>query len=120
MVATIELELPPLWQASGARIPKLVNDRIQRSFEQYDEANPDVWRLFVKFSNDAYLAGQRMGAKAIIERIRWECRVELRLKTKFKINNNHVSRYVRKLIAMDPRFNGFFETRRLAVQRKAG
>ena len=41
------------------------------TFEQYDKASPEVWRLFQKFSIEAKAKGfQRYSAKGIFELIR--------------------------------------------------
>ena len=65
------------------------------------------------------------GAKAIMERVRWEVSVYMRRShfegyvattgEQFKVNNNYTSRYARKLISEKPEFKGFFQTRRLST-----
>ena len=60
-----------------------------------------------------YNAGVRhYGAKCLFEVLRFETIIRARGET-FKLNNNHVSRYARLLMANDRRFDGFFAVREL-------
>lgn len=82
-------------------------------FEKYHYENPIIYEQFKKFALQVKESGkQRYGAKAVFERIRWFFDIETKGDT-FKINNNYVSRYVRKLIKEMPEFNDFFATREL-------
>lgn len=85
---------------------------IQERFEAFHGANPHVFAAFRRFAQEALAAGQHVGAKAIWERMRWHLAIETRGDS-FKLNNNFTSRYARLLERTDPRFAGFFETRRL-------
>jgi hypothetical protein len=73
--------------------------------------NPSIYEHFKRFAVEALEAGQKIGAKAICERIRWEVRI--RYRGDFKVNNSFPSRMARELIKEDPRFGDFFETRKL-------
>lgn len=82
-------------------------------FADFDRANPAVYGLFVAFAARAKDSGvKRLGAKAIAERVRWECAVETRGDT-VKINNDYVSRYARKVAAQRPDLADLFEFRSL-------
>ena len=86
--------------------------KITLSFQKYDANNPNVWRLFVQYSQQAAHAGRKtFSAQAIIERIRWFHSVE-NPDDDFKINNDFAAFYARKFHAMNPNLNGFFRTRK--------
>ena len=90
-----------------------VLDSLDEKFERYHRENPQVFELFRRFAFDAKRTGRRIGAKAIMERIRWEMNLTTRDSEGFKINNNYTSRYVRLLEEKYPEFKGFFEKREL-------
>lgn len=80
-------------------------------FELYDKANPQIWEMFKKYARELLLAGRsHAGAKMIMERIRWETTVSAQ-GDGFKINNNYAAYYARKLMASDPVWKDFFNTR---------
>ncbi len=82
-----------------------------RHFEKYDRENPIVWELFVRFAKEARDAGHtRLSGWLIVNRIRWETAVKTR-DPEFKVPNNCISFYARKLMATNPEFKGFFSTR---------
>jgi hypothetical protein len=86
---------------------------IDVAFHAYDERNPDIYAMFKRFAYEALMSGHHhFGAKAVMERVRWETAVRAKGGT-FKINNDYTSRYARKLIAEKPEFDGFFRLRRL-------
>lgn len=96
---------------------------LDEKFELYHKQNPQIFELFQKFARRAKQAGfKRFGAKAIMERVRWEVYIEDPSDEQFKINNNYTSRYVRLLEKTNPEFKGFFEKRtlisRAAPQRR--
>jgi hypothetical protein len=87
--------------------------RIDARFKAYHKTHPGVFRLFVAFAEQARGAGRkRIGAKAIAERIRWECAVQTK-DDSFKLNNVYVSRYARLVAQERPDLADLFETRRL-------
>ncbi len=83
-------------------------------FERFLEANPHVWQKFrllaVKIKSRGY---DRWGAKSLWEVLRWEMALETNSNASSpKLNNNHVSRFARRLME-EPDFAGFFELRQL-------
>lgn len=83
--------------------------------EEYDRLNPDVWRMFVKYTMRMIRKGQEhYGAKAIFEIIRYHSIV--RAKGTYKVNNNYTAYYARKFHRVFPMYDGFFETRRSDVK----
>lgn len=89
--------------------PKTIEER----FREFHSRNPQVYALFREFARRAMDSGRRIGAKAIMERVRWEVYMKSRDGEGFKINNSYTSRYVRLLIDEYPEFKGFFEMRDL-------
>lgn len=96
--------------------PDSVFDGIARNvldaFDRFHAANPHVFELFKQFARQKRGQGcERFGAKAVMERIRWELDVGT-TDEQFKINNNYASCYARLLIQEDPTFAAFFQLRR--------
>jgi hypothetical protein len=80
-------------------------------FAAFDAANPEVWRLFERFALAAVHAGrERIGAKLIVERIRWHVSIET-TGDDFKINNNYTAYYARRFQAAHPEHANLFQTR---------
>ncbi len=92
-----------------------MTDQIQKNFEAFDAANPQVWRLFCMFTRQLIGAGHKRGsAKMVLERIRWETTVETNSAKPVKLNNNYTSRYARKWECEQPEgYANFFRTRKL-------
>lgn len=92
---------------------ELFDSTIQARFEAFDASNPRIRQLFVRFAEEAMVAGKRkIGAKAIAERIRWFVEIET-IGESFKLNNNYVSRYARIVSKIRPDLAPMFETRTL-------
>jgi len=86
---------------------------LKEKFKEYDEENPKVYNLFVRFAKEVKSTGRRVySAKAIFERIRWFVEVETTGDI-FKVNNNYPAHYARKMMDEYPDFEGFFRVRRL-------
>jgi len=87
-----------------------LNQEMLAHFLIFHEKNPSIFKLFRKYAETVRARGaNNYGAKALMERIRWE--VEIERNEEFKINNNYVSFYVRLLIFLEPSFKDFFEMR---------
>lgn len=88
---------------------------LDERFTAYDEAHPEIYKAFKRLATDLLLRGrQRYGAGAIFEVIRYERALQGGVEDDgFKLNNSMRSRFARKLVAEDPRFDGFFEFRTL-------
>jgi len=79
-------------------------------FEQYFLDNPRVWIYFKRFATYAKAHNKKIGAKAIMERVRWECDFgEEAGSGEFRVNNNYTAYYTRLLMLQCPEFKGFFE-----------
>lgn len=95
-----------------------IDDDTLKAFALYHSQNPEIWKLFLRFSVEAKKGGRkRYSAKGIMERIRWECEIGGANGGGFKVNNNFTALYVRALCGMYPQFNGFFEKRTLGRVR---
>lgn len=87
--------------------------RIEREFAEFDAANPEVWKLFVRFAFEVMQRGKRRySADAILHRIRWFEEIETVGGRGFKVNDDFTAHYARKFIRTFPEHGDFFETRR--------
>jgi hypothetical protein len=80
-------------------------------FAAFDAENPHVWQAFERFALEAVRAGrQRIGAKALWERMRWWSTVESN-DPEFKLNNNWTAHLARKWQRLHPEHADLFATR---------
>ncbi len=88
-----------------------------KTFNQYHNENPQIWREFKKLSFEAknVKGFKNYSANGIFEVIRWN--TEVSADDKYKINNNYRGDYARKLMAEYPEFKGFFRVRTLKAKR---
>lgn len=82
-----------------------------RAWAEFHAANPQFYAQFKQFTFQAIEAGQKIGARLIGERIRWEHLVVMRRVDAFKLNNNHLPYYSRLFMEDFPQHAGFFEIR---------
>jgi len=81
-------------------------------FEEWHDANPHVWGLFVRFAMEAIAVGRpKFSARDIVHRIRWHTNVELRSVDEFKINDHWSPYYARLFVRVYPEYNWLFELR---------
>lgn len=93
-------------------------DQILDAFEKFHMENPDVWRLFQRFSLEAYNAGRgHYSAKAVFERIRWHLEIETSGE-EVKLNNNFTAHYARMFHLSRPDLDGFFRNRKLTSEKR--
>ena len=87
---------------------------IQEAFEKFHKENPSVYKYFKEyfFFLHERKGWQRIGAKLIVERIRFELIVKTNAPD-FKISNNFTARYVRLFISENPEYERCFELREL-------
>jgi hypothetical protein len=89
-------------------------ERLYRAFALYHSENPHIYVLFKRFVADAVAANkERISARFIIERVRWEVEVATRRSGDdgFKINNNFSAFYGRLYLRERPEHLPFFELR---------
>lgn len=86
-----------------------VNDGTIDLFVQHHKANPDIWLHFEQYAIKALAKGIKIGAKAIMERVRWETEVEGG--KPWKCNNSYTAYYARMFAAKYPEAKKMFEFR---------
>lgn len=87
-------------------------EEMRQAAIRYHRQNPEIWRLFVQFTQQMVRRGfKNYSVYAIMERIRWEVDAGGDGVTSFKINNNHRPFYARAYMRMYPQHDGFFRTR---------
>lgn len=95
------------------RVKYLPQEPIDVRYRRWIGANPHVLDLFISLAEQLYRAGRRRyGAKAIIERIRFEYATRT-AGDEFKLDNSFTSRLVRDAVARQPRLADLFEFREL-------
>lgn len=90
------------------------SNALEEQFLKFHEANPHIYTLILRFSREAKAAGRpRFSMRAIFQRIRWYTAVETLddSEPRFKLNDHHTAFYARLVMAQEPEFAGFFETR---------
>lgn len=90
----------------------------QIAFERFHAANPHVYDLLEQATRHLWEDGRRrIGARAIVEELRWGGRVLSTTDPHFKLNDKYTPRYARLLIANHPEWEGLFELRALKEER---
>lgn len=98
----------PEYVTKALRIGGVPDSTISK-FLKYHNENREVWRWFEVFARSAANSGKKLGAKAVMERVRWE--VEINSGDEFKANNNFTAYYARVFAVKYPQFENYFETR---------
>ena len=81
----------------------------KENFNEFHTNNPEIYNLFVKFTNMATQRKQYYSAKAVFHRIRWESMVTG--EGDYKIDDGWISHYARKFMDDFPQHSGFFKTK---------
>ncbi len=101
------------WDQPRDPDPSTTTRSIREAFEAFNAKNPHVYVAIVTVSRQLRRAGfQRLGMKALFERLRWEYAMRTRGET-WKLNNNFTSEYARLVMQREPDLDGLFETRSL-------
>ncbi|MCG8394222.1 MAG: hypothetical protein MI745_14180 [Pseudomonadales bacterium] len=99
-----------------AMIEEGVEIKKDRTFEDYHNANPHIYALFLRYTFELIAAGRKhYGAKGVMERIRFHtaiCSDEV-----LKVNNNYTAGYARMFAKQYPQHKDFFKTRKLTSNR---
>lgn len=85
------------------------SDEQRKEFLNYHKENKLVWTAFEHHATHAMMRGVKVGAMAVINRIRWESEIEKPEGQQYKINNNYAPYYARIYNAKYKK--DFFETR---------
>jgi hypothetical protein len=92
-----------------------MDDTIDARFAAFHAENPHVYVLLVRLALDAKQRGAtKIGAKALMERARWDLALETR-GYPYKLNNDFTSRYARLIADTCPDLAPMFSFRRLAA-----
>ena len=86
---------------------------LQRRFDEFHQANPQVYAFLVERCREVYRPGRKIGMTLLISQLRWQSLVKTDSKDGYKINQNFASRYARLIIADHPEWDGLFEFRAL-------
>jgi hypothetical protein len=87
------------------------NPTVFAGYERWDDANPDFYRQFQRFTLELLGAGRtRVAAAWIFERIRWESLMKTQGEP-FKLNNSYRAIYARRFMFDFPNHDGVFELR---------
>ena len=88
---------------------------IKEQFYAFHTSNREVADELALLAFDLQDKGhKRGGMKMLFEVLRWQRMMRTSdPSSEFKLNNNYTSHYARLLADIHPRFEGFFETRRL-------
>jgi hypothetical protein len=86
-----------------------IQDSIQEQFERFHSSHPEIYAEFCQIALSLLARGRlHYGSKAILEVIRYHRILSGKSETEpFKVNNNYSSRYARKLMEEDERFDDF-------------
>ena len=94
-------------------MPRTRRDEIKERFLAYHKSNPDVWKLFRKYTFELISAGNKRGsADAVLHRIRWHHKIRITETDGFKINDHYSAWYSRAFEKKFPKHAGFFKRRR--------
>jgi len=86
-------------------------EEMRKECSAFHRSHPEVWALFVGFTFEKIRLGHtHYGAKAVMERVRWETGSGAS-KPEFKVNNNFPSFYARRFAKAFPEHRDFFRTR---------
>lgn len=89
------------------------NESLDIRFRNWLRANPHILDAFIHYALQLQRAGRRhFGAKAIVERLRWEYAIQSSA-SDFKFDNNMTSRLARAAVARRPELATLFEFREL-------
>lgn len=106
-------------QWEGAVPPRLPRRRpddgaIQQQFEVFHKANPQVYETLVRLARQYRdRVDATPGIGMLWEVMRWTIAMETRDVSVWRLNNNHRSRYARRIMEQEPDLADAFETRRL-------
>lgn len=120
MAAVTQPSAPPGQQALPGFTRPLYDDGMthQQRFEAFHTANPWVADALEDLAFELLTAGvNRFGVKALVERLRWDwTKAQATNGDRWRLNNNHTSRYARLLIDRHPGWAEFIECRELKAR----
>ena len=75
------------------------------------EPGRQVADRFIRIAYGCMMRRRKIGAKAIVERLRWHYHIVRDLGEEYAINNNYTAYLARFAMEREPRLQDFFETR---------
>lgn len=85
--------------------------RLEKDFVKFHLKNPDVWTEFKRYTFDSIELGrQHYSAALIIQKIRWDSKINTSKTNAFKIPNATAAYYARLFHKTFPAYQGFFKT----------
>lgn len=97
------------------------HEEVRRACQEFHNAHPEVWDLFVQFTMQKVALGyDHFGARAVIERIRWETSAGAS-EPHLKFQDHYIAFYARRFNRLHPELGGgeFFRTREQTTRYKA-
>lgn len=90
---------------------------VYAKFLYFHTRYPQIYLWFERYALELIRQGQtKLGAKMIIERVRWEVAMAVdKTEHSFKIDNNYICHYARLFTKNHPEYLTFFEFRALRV-----
>ena len=85
------------------------NTQLKERAEAWMRENPECINMFYRFAVQACRKSQRIGAKMIAERVRWQSKVIF--DGKYKWNNSYTAYVVREFIRDYPQYEKKFQFR---------
>jgi|TARA_B100001778_G_scaffold330509_1_gene333133 hypothetical protein len=90
-----------------------MTDSLKKKWWAWHKQNPHVYKLFERFTLEAISKGhKRLSAWLVVNRIRWETTIETS-GSDFKISNDYIAYYARLFHALNPKYDGFFITKKM-------
>ena len=88
----------------------MINKWTKEKFAEFDNAHPEIYKVFVKFAKQAAEKKTKYSAKSIFHRVRWETDVG-DMEGDYKIDDGWISHYARKFVKDFPQHEDFFSFR---------
>lgn len=93
---------------------EMMQSTLGKKWFVWHRENPAFYELFEKFTNEAIDMGHtQLSGWLIINRVRWETDV-VTSGDQYKISNNYVSFFSRLFMIRNPKYMGFFRTKKMS------
>lgn len=102
-------------------LPFIDENPLEAAWRKFHRENPRIYALFERFTREALAGGsrQRLGARMVWERIRWELFVGTSgERSHYRMNDHHVPYYAREFLRRNPDLGSVFELRALTSTGK--
>ncbi len=97
-----------------------IRNDLEEAYRVWLVEHPQVFALYERFAREAYERGKKFSISLLTERIRWEAKMTWgKDEAGFRINNSYRAYLSRDLLARNPHFAPFLETRKIHEQEDA-